>query len=751
MRRTFFQLGMKREIGSIVESGIDLSTLFSNREDAEIYCFFVIWYCEFRKSPLKEVKGGERLSKGELEFMEFFPQICLGAFDEFAVKVQKRLVTVGALSKCTSNPLVHPALAAQNFPNSLEITRAYQEEIKDNMNKLQNMAKLCKRFIPADPVSEILSHAMDNWRDWRMVDISFLFGEILEVPAGARPPPGPLPPILVRSLKWLLYVMNSPLFQHCWDHNVSAGGGAGGGGGERIQKIADVRRDWEDLFMSIKNRTISFPQLEVFIKFLKVEEEFELFFSSTAGRSFKKKSDNELIWNLRTVDKKALSSMKRDLMKFAHLQGVLENIERIEGCLPFFKSWVNDLESVGVLQSHVVDFKDIVKKNDWSQQKLSDYPKFAEACEIIHPSLLQLHPALFQKILESLDIFEWLRTQSDDQDFQRGIELAMGRSEMECPTELWLEDEDGGGGRVNEQILAMLRSVRSYLHSFIYREDLMYKNAQEFVMKFLAQLGPFRMTILDSMDTCNASRLPLIELLSGGTESAAPDRLLRMLQPSSEAIWSCESDLVVRKGGATDDVAELLSFLRLRILFFFFGFFFFFWILFFFFFYLFICLFVYFSFFLDSFNFFFIHKKPHRLKYVIPSKKETISRHLTVNEVEDFQSTVVLSRTDQRAEDTRAKITNFVESFGWMKQYATFLLNLHSLGHFEFDKFDVSIPLCTDAEEIREKALNAKGLLNEWEKMVSETRFFLSFFIRFFLFFSIRFSFFSFSHFFSCF
>ena len=658
MRRTFMQLGMKREFAQVLESGIDLSILFANREDAEIYCFFVIWFCEFQKSPLpKKEKKLTRAEMEEEEFMEAFPQICLGSFEDFATKLQKRLVSIGALSKCTSNQLVHLALGALNFPNSLELTRAYQDEIKDDMNKLQNMTKICKRFVPEDSVSEILSHAMEEWRNWRMVDLSFLFGEIYEVPPGSQPPPGPLPEILVRSLKWMIFVMNSPLFGHCWENCKSP---------SRIPKIADVRRDWEEIFLSIANQTISFPRLEVFIKFLKVPSEFELFYSSTAGYL----KGDQLSWDIRTVDKKALASMKRDLLKFAHLQGVLENIERIEGCLPFFKNWIKDIDSVGVLQSHVEDFKVIIEENKWEDQKMSDYPKFAQACEIIHPSLLQLHPALFQKILESLDLFEWLRTQPDDQDFQRGIEMAMGRSEMECPSELWLE-EGGQSGRVNEQILSMLQSVRSYLHSFIYREKLIYGTADEFVTKFLAHLMTLKMDLLDKMDTCNEYRLPLIELLSGGTDSAAPDRLLRMLQSSSEAVWSLDSKLV-KKGVSSDDVAELLSFLR--------------------------------------------------LKYAIPSKKETIRRHLTVNEVEDFQSTVVLSRTDQRAEDTRSKINNFVESFGWVKQYATYLLNLHSFGHFDYDTFQEAIPLATDAGNIRAKALEAKQLLSNWEKIVSATR-----------------------------
>ena len=44
----------------------------------------------------------------------------------------------------------------------------------------------------------------------------------------------------------------------------------------------------------------------------------------------------------------------------------------------------------------------------------------------------------------------------------------MGKSEMECPGELWVETP-GQPGRPDERKLSMLSTLRTFLHGFLYR------------------------------------------------------------------------------------------------------------------------------------------------------------------------------------------------------------------------------------------------------------------------------------------
>ena len=58
----------------------------------------------------------------------------------------------------------------------------------------------------------------------------------------------------------------------------------------------------------------------------------------------------------------------------------------------------------------------------------------------------------------------WLRLTPNDNDFTSSIELALGRSEMECPDELWSREQRS----VDESILSKLSGVRAFLHDHLY-------------------------------------------------------------------------------------------------------------------------------------------------------------------------------------------------------------------------------------------------------------------------------------------
>ena len=196
----------------------------------------------------------------------------------------------------------------------------------------------------------------------------------------------------------------------------------------------------------------------------------------------------------------------------------------------------------------------------------------------------------------------------------------MGKSEMECPAELWVSEESGPG-HPNEEVLSMLQSVRTYFHKLIYRKSPLFADLTEFLSEFLHFLSPIEDSLYSQIDECNDLYLPLVELLSSA-ESAAPDRLLRLYVPNRKAIWRvrCCSEAGEGSGG---DVQ--LPFVQTRSMY------------------------------------------ELSLDYLIPGKSETVQKTLNLSEIEDFQSSVVLAQTDKRGEETTKKVQNFIKSFGWMK------------------------------------------------------------------------------------
>merc|ERR1711982_7770 len=140
-------------------------------------------------------------------------------------------------------------------------------------------------------------------------------------------------------------------------------------------------------------------------------------------------------------------------------------------------------------------------------------------------SLTLNHYELFELIPKSIELLDWLRTQPNDNDFTSSVELAMGKNEMECPASLW-EEEPGKPGRVSEEKLSMVSTVRRYLHSIIFRKEYKIENFDNLLL-ILRDLRKTDKNILSSINVSNEHLQSLRELLSDSQN--APDRLLALL------------------------------------------------------------------------------------------------------------------------------------------------------------------------------------------------------------------------------
>jgi hypothetical protein len=107
---------------------------------------------------------------------------------------------------------------------------------------------------------------------------------------------------------------------------------------------------------------------------------------------------------------------------------------------------------------------------------------------------------------------------------------------------------------------------------------------------------------------------------------------------------------------------------------------------------------------------------------VVPRKTRTIQKKFSLNELIDFQSLVVLSKTKKES-DTQAAIDKFIQQFAWAQKLAQFLWQLHQAGHFEYALAYTSIqPLSDDVDVVRTEALRIQSILDDWLSHVERIR-----------------------------
>jgi hypothetical protein len=626
------------------------------RLDIDVWPAYLYWVKE------NEKRGFEQNSL-DPKYGPFLFQMVQKCFITFGNDLRQRMVTVGTLRECDIGPSLHIALTSLGLEGTCQLMDSLMKELDVAWEKVQNISKICTKYIPFDPATDLLSRVKELWRNLRVADVFYLIHSPIPsecISYHFVPTLHALPLVLVESLNWMLPLSQSPLFDFVFTQLQAP---------KDYNLISLVCFEWNKLFTSLQNKSILFPQLQYIAQYLSFDE-LELLYSTTNGTVSEQNR-----WVIREVDRNMVTNIRMNVEKFLHLQNVIDIMNEIEGCLPYFRYWLKHPDTTEEVRSNISTLRTLLDQHPFVDQCLDGYTKFSVASEAIHPALLNVNKNLFEKILESRDLLVWLRTLQDDQDFTRGIEMAMGRSEMECPAELWVEEE-GHAGRVNEGILSMLQSVRTYLYRLIYRKNDLFMNCNQFILEFLAYQQKYEPKILSHLDVCNEYRLALIELLSGGDETAAPDRLLRLLQPTSESFWICSTKKEYLRTQSTQSSVENLELNQI-----------------------------------------------FSMEYVLFKKgKGAQKKFLTVSELEDFQSSVVLARTDQRGEETRTKIKDFVTSFGWMKSLSFHLLDLQRSGHFLYETLHEAIPLGTPPDILREKALNAQKLLQEWESDVLSCR-----------------------------
>ena len=655
---------------------------------------FMLWYLNYTE---KMSVSKKELCSGMKNKSHFFSiiEMCLEIFTRLSRDVEHQLILVEdvqilqkvpeKLMMLTMKKLGHPL-----FEDQLKKTF---EQLQIDHKAIQDLKRICDHFFAEQEIQKSVGLLLKQWKKMRISDISSVvhlgvkFGEVQ------------IPTDYILSLPWFLRVIESKLFNHFWDIWRSSAF-------DSLVRKKVVRDIWERLFISMVTQTISLPRLNGLLNILKDPEELRILFVTTTSpciatpemleESQTKKKEETRDWPcfVREAEIGPLKEMEILVKHFDFIQGIYHHLSAMKSSLEYYQVWLEDPQSVEPIQKILLRFEDEFSKVPWKERTPSDIPLLWEICSPIPACLVPQSAALFKTVIESKSLFEWLKKQRDDQDFQRGIEMAMGRSEMECPVELWVEGDGKSGGRPNEKILSMLQSIRTEFHKFIYRKGELFPNLNEFISQFLESFV-FTPSTLPHLRTCKDYSKPLGELLGSSSEQSAPERLCLLYDPSCDALWICET-----WGGLVSDEHQQIS---------------------------------------PS------HKKKEEegrkkveekestvakgkksgvkvaLEYKV-TKKNGMKKQLMGEEIEDFQSTVVLSRTDTLPEHINQTVTNFIESYGWLKVYASVLSLLKKAAYFDLPSVHLRFPLNGLASDLRDRVLNLQTTLRLWEELVYAVR-----------------------------
>jgi hypothetical protein len=76
------------------------------------------------------------------------------------------------------------------------------------------------------------------------------------------------------------------------------------------------------------------------------------------------------------------------------------------------------------------------RQASWDDVELGGLADYTADAEAVDPRMMALNVPLLEAMIGAPELLAWLRTLTSDRDFVSSIEIAMGKSEMECPPEV---------------------------------------------------------------------------------------------------------------------------------------------------------------------------------------------------------------------------------------------------------------------------------------------------------------------------
>lgn len=466
----------------------------------------------------------------------------------------------------------------------------------------------------------------------------------------------PLPSSLMKATAWLRTHTVSRAFDVAWAQASVAVGDAA----DFDAQLLACSRIWGELPSRMLSGSLTFGELECYLPALLDEVEMTLFARSAPAA--KEASFNFAAPPIRGP--RVVAEGCRDVVsRFAVLSraksGVLDVLHTVEQLGHLVKQKSSSVQEAAASVKELCVAVESIP--DWGRTLVGELPRFVSMTTRVDQRLYDLNGDLIGALHDHAGFLAWLAESfpPPDSDFTSAVEMALGKPEMECPPELWIERSGDRPGHPDEQLLSTLTAVRQALHKYLYRKDgtdFGHFPTLTAAVDCLADVSGNAEALTSSLRECASLHLAFVELLSDDADSGAIGRLLNLQRPEWQAQWR----FVV--SGA---VSELT------------------------------------------------------LAYSVPRSTGALVACQTLAEMLDFQSVVVLARNHGQE---ASSVDQFVTSFGWAQDLARAYTALASIGHLEYAHHESSTPLMSAPEVLQSEAHRLQEEACRWAAYVDGLR-----------------------------
>lgn len=556
----------------------------------------------------------------------------------------------------------------------------------DELQYVTNFANNWETHLVATVRSVLLLEQPNKWNVPTRVFAEHFSADYLMDRLACRP----ISEVLVAGVDWFVKAEACDLFKAFWHNNK----------GNSVPSVSAIIPKWSRFLIDIINKSIRFGQLDDYGEILLSPREVSQFVLTAGGVSVSSdgsikfgllKGQSRLSYNSEVFSAEELESLSNKCVaQWKHIRDFYFGSEHVFRVLVAAREHLNEAEHHHLNSAEVALQNlctDVSKHGPWKEQTYANAAAYWNHSKTLDVRLLGISFQLLLCIQEHVELINWLRSISDDENFTSSLDIARSLQEMNAPIELW----DSKVGRINEKFLSMISNVRDYLYAYLYTTEHRVPTFEMFAAIFSAMDMKTSFLIMENIRTCDEVRTALAKVIGVKTNLSGSSRLVKLYSEESSSIWRCQrsaaagsGNVAVAGGGGLGSDSSVA------------------------------------------------------LRYTIDDNQgNKIWRQHVANDLIEFQSNLVLERptnvhSNSSSADAEAiaqsdRENELIETFliqcGLMRRLSAAFLSLYSSGHFNFYpdyQFDISVS--APQSVFQNKVSQLESFQEEWNYHVQSVR-----------------------------
>jgi hypothetical protein len=439
-----------------------------------------------------------------------------------------------------------PACTAAGAPKLSELVTVSGKALSDMREYADQLLAVSRVLLPDSVATDLLSSISveANWNGFVLSNLAAFLnftlpGALARTP-GPTPAPRvaeafatPLPRLYCASLAWLQAVSPIAFFKKLWNDCAHA---------DPDTQLHAVAVRLAGMHRDILNGKLPVAVINPFVPILPTQQQWSVISAAAEACArappLEQGSQSVKALVLGKANEKQAASSYEPLKKLKHVLDIFNHRASIAQWLGNVAPYITAAarQAIPEFQRKLSESCDKVQAH-FGTYTLSECLKLYDIFQQFDARMPRLEPQLLELLGQGRELLGWLRKNPDDNNFTTGLEIALSKSEMECPIDLWEPASNGRPGRPDEKKLGMLSSIRAYLHRYIFRASPELPSVESAIELF-ATIDPLTAEIAASVPLCEGLHVAFKELLDGSGESSAPERLVSMMHPDRRATWT---------------------------------------------------------------------------------------------------------------------------------------------------------------------------------------------------------------------